>query len=157
MADSRQRKLDPLEGTFRAKLRFWMGPGEPTTATGTMVNVFELNRTFLRQSYQGDPTGEPFGSFEGRGYMGFNGAEDRFEAFWIDTASTIMQMETGQLDASGKVWTMTGEMPHPKGEGTISKRSVITLESADRHKMEIFMDFGEGETKTMEISFERDG
>jgi len=155
MNDAQQRRLDPLEGTFRAKLRFWMGPGDPTTSSGLMVNEFELNRTFLRQTYRGDPTGDPFGAFEGRGYWGYNSAEERFETFWIDTASSIMQFESGQLDPSGKVWTMTGKMAQPRGDGTITKRSVTTLGDADHHRMEIYMDFGEGETKTMEISFER--
>ncbi len=67
-----------------------------------------------------------------------------------------MQTETGEVDESGKVWTMVGEMPNPSQPGqTMVKRSVITLEDDDHHRMEMYFDTGEGETKSMEIEYQR--
>ncbi len=154
-ATPEHEKLRPLEGTFRAEVRIWMGPGDPMTSTGTMVNEFDLGGRFLRQTYTGDPSDGPFPSFEGRGYFGYNNVSKVFEGFWIDNASTLMQIETGKVDASGKVWTMTGEMPNPQTGGRMTKRSLTTVEDEDHHSMEMFFDTGEGEVKSMEILYER--
>ncbi len=148
-------KLKPFEGKFRSEVKMWMGPGEPMISTGTMVSEFDLGGRFLRQTYTGDPNEGPFPSFEGRGYWGYNNVSKRFEGFWIDNASTMMQTETGEVDDSGKTWTMVGEMPNPKTGKTMSKRSVITVEDDDHHTMEMYFDSGEGEVKAMEINYER--
>ncbi|MFQ5526088.1 MAG: DUF1579 domain-containing protein [Thermoanaerobaculia bacterium] len=148
-------KLKPFEGTFKSEVKIWMRPGEPAVSTGTMVNEFDLDGRFLRQTYTGDPNEGPFPSFEGRGYWGYNNVTKKFEGFWIDNASTIMQSEAGEVDDSGKVWTMLGEMPNPQTGGSMKKRSVIRLEDDDHHTMEMFFDAGEGEVKSMEISYER--
>ena len=133
----------------------WMGPGDPMVSTGKMVNAFDLDGRFLRQTYKGDQTDGPFPGFEGRGYWGYNNIIKRYEGFWIDSASTMMQTEAGEIDESGRVWTMVGEMPNPQTGGNMTKRSVITLEDDDHHKMEMFFDTGEGEVKSMEIQYER--
>ncbi len=149
-------KMRPFAGTFRATVRMWMGPGDPMVSTGTMVNEWDLGGRFLRQTYTGDPNEGPFPEFEGRGYWGYNTIAKQYEGFWIDNASTIMQTETGEIDESGKVWTMVGEMPNPSQPGqTMVKRSVITLDDEDRHRMEMYFDTGEGETKSMEIEYQR--
>lgn len=148
-------KLKPFEGTFRAEVRMWMGPGEPMVSTGRMVNELDLGGRFLRQTYKGDPSDGPFPDFEGRGYWGYNNITKKFEGFWIDTASTMMQTEVGDLDESGKVWTMVGEMPNPQTGDNMTKRSVITVEDDDHHTMEMFFDTGDGEVKSMEIQYQR--
>jgi hypothetical protein len=147
--------LAAFAGTFRAEVSMWMGPGEPMVSTGTMVNEADLGGRFLKQTYTGDPSEGPFPEFEGRGYWGYNTVSKRYEGFWIDSASTMMQIEHGRVDESGKVWTMTGEMPNPATGGTMTKRSVITLEDEDNHRMEMFFDTGEGEQKSMEIRYTR--
>lgn len=154
-ATPEHEKLKPFEGTFRAEVRIWMGPGDPMKSTGTMVNEFDLGGRFLRQTYTGDPSEVPFPSFEGRGYLGYNNVSKLFEGFWIDNASTMMQIETGELDAAGRVWTMTGEMANPQSGASMTKRSVMTVRDANHHSMEMFFDAGEGEVKSMEILYER--
>ncbi len=148
-------RLVAFAGTFRAEVSMWMGPGDPMVSTGTMVNEPDLGGRFLKQTYTGDPNDGPFPHFEGRGYWGYNTVSRRYEGFWIDNASTMMQVEHGQVDESGRVWTMTGEMPNPVTGGTMTKRSVITLEDEDNHRMEMFFDTGEGEQKSMEIRYTR--
>lgn len=148
-------KLRPFAGTFRAEVSMWMGPGEPMVTTGTMVNEFDLGGRFLKQTYRGDATDGPFPGFEGRGYWGYNNVAGRFEGFWIDSASTMMQTEAGGVDEAGRVWTMLGELTHPATGGTVTKRSVITLEDDDHHRMEVYFDTGEGETKSMEMRYTR--
>jgi hypothetical protein len=148
-------RLRAFEGKFRAEVKLWMGPGDPMVSRGTMTNTMSLGGRFLEQVYEGDPgPGGAFPDFRGRGYWGFNAATRKYEGFWIDTASTFMQFETGDVDGSGKRWTMTGEMIGPDGK-KIVKRSVITYEDRDRHSLEMFFGDGGKETKAMEIRYTR--
>jgi len=146
----------PFVGTFSVEVKLWMGPGEPHVSTGVMTNTLDLGGRFLRQDYKGDPGGGPFENFEGRGYWGYNTTTKKYEGFWIDSASTFMQHDSGDLDASGKVWTMIGEMVDPQSGGSLRKRSVITLKDNDHHQLEMFFKGPDGkESKAMEIRYAR--
>ena len=148
--------LKPIEGTFRAEVRLWMGPGDPLVTTGTMVNRFELGDRFLYQVYTGDANDGPFPSFEGRGYFGFNTTTRRFEGMWVDNASTMMQVEQGTVDESGKLWTMHSEMPMPGSGQPVKKRSIIRVVDADHHEMEAFFTGEDGqEVRNMQILYTR--
>ena len=146
--------LKPFLGTFRAEVQLWMGPGDPMVSTGTMTNELVLDGRYVRQDYVGDPNDGPFPSFKGHGFWGYNRMARRFEGYWIDNASTIMQLETGSVDESGKVWTMTSEIVDSQG-GTMSRRSVITLMDDDHHSIESFFTKEGKEFKAMEIQYER--
>ena len=128
--------------------------GEPMVSTGVMVNTLDLGGRFLRQEYKGDPSDGPFPNFEGRGYLGFNTVTEQYEGFWIDSASTSMQHETGTLDASGKTWNMAGTMTDPQTQQPMQKRSVTTVQDQDHHSMEMFFTSAEGpQAKAMEIHY----
>lgn len=149
-------KLKPFIGAFKAEVKMWMGPGDPMVSTGTMENTPDLGGRFLHQSYKGDPNEGPFGEFEGRGYWGYNTVDNRYEGVWMDTASTMMQTETGEVDESGKVWTMIGQMTCGQTGQPMTKKSVITLIDDNTHTMEMFFDKGDGnECKMMEIQYTR--
>ena len=150
------KNLDPFAGTFRSEVKIWMDPGDPMVSTGTMTNTFQLDGLYLHQDYVGDPTEGPFASFKGQGFWGYNTTARKYEGFWIDNASTTMQMESGNIDADGKVWEMYSEFTHPGTGQVMKKRSVITLIDDDHHKMETFfvMD-GQPDFKNMEINYER--
>ena len=145
--DEHHTRLEPFVGTFKAVVKLWMGPGEPMVSTGVMTSTMELGGRFLHQHYEGDPAPDaPFPDFQGRGYWGYNHTTKKYEGFWIDTASTMMQNESGDVDASGKVWTMR----------STQKKSVITLTDRDHHSMEMFFKDSDGnEIKGMEIKYIR--
>jgi hypothetical protein len=150
------KKFESFVGTFTAQVKLWMGPGDPHVSTGIMTNALDLGGRFLKQTYKGDPGAAPFPNFEGRGYWGYNTVDRKYEGFWIDTACTLMQFEKGGVDASGKVWTMIGEMTDPQSGGKMRKRSVITLKDNDRHTMEMYFAGPDGkEAKCMEIAYAR--
>jgi len=150
------RRFDPFVGTFKAEVKLWMGSGDPLVSTGVMVNTLDLGGRFLRQEYQGDQMDGPFPAFEGRGYWGYNTTIGTYEGFWIDNASTTMQTETGDVDDSGKVWTMVGEMINPNSKQPMKKRSVIVATDNDRHSMETYFTGPDGnEFKAMAIRYER--
>lgn len=149
-------RFGPLVGTFKAEVKMWMGPGDPMVSTGVMTNEMELGGRFLRQVYKGAADGGPFPGFEGRGYFGYNTAAGRYEGFWIDTACTFFQIEHGQVDASGKVWTMHSEMDNPQTGRRMKKKSVITVHNENAHEMEMFFDMGDGAwSRGMHITYAR--
>ena len=149
-------RLRPFVGKFRAEVKIWMGPGEPMISTGTMNNTFELSGLYLQQDYVGDSSQGLYSGFEGKGFWGYNATQKRYEGFWIDNASTTMQFEHGDVDASGKVWEMKGEMVCPQSRQPFTKRSVITLIDDDTNRIEMYFTGPDGnEMKCMEINYSR--
>lgn len=150
------QRIRPFEGTFRATVKIWMGPGDPIVQHGTMRNSMQVGGLYLEQDYKGDRSPGPFPAFEGRGFWGYNTSAGEYEGFWIDNASTMMQLEKGQVDESGKVWTMRSAFRHPQSGQMIQKRSVIRLLDDNRNDMTTWMTGPDGnEFRTMEILFER--
>ena len=149
-------RLRPFLGRFRAEVKMWMGPGQPMVTTGTMENSWQLNGLYLHQDYQGDESPGIFPGFQGKGYWGFNTMTGQYEGFWIDVASSMMQMEYGSVDDSGKVWTMLSECAMPPNGQIMKRRSVITLTDQDHHTMESYVVGPDGKDhKTMEITYQR--
>lgn len=147
--------LKPFEGTFRSEVKMWMGPGEPSISTGTMVNRWVLDGLFLQQEYTGDETGAPFPVFRGHGFWGYNSVRDRYEGFWIDNVSDQFQTETGEVDDSGTRWEMHSEFISPQ-MGPMQKRAVFHIVDENHHVMETWHSVpGQDEFKTMEIHFHR--
>lgn len=149
-------KLNPFEGEFLTEVKLWMGQEAPMISTGTMVNEWILDGRYLKQDFQGDPMPGTDMAFTGTGYWGYDPTAQQYQGFWIDNASNTMQMETGTVDASGKVWTMASELINPQTGDRMTKRTVITLVDKDHHRMESYFADGSGkEFKTMEISYTR--
>lgn len=153
------RRFESLAGAFDAEVRFFMGPGEPVVSTGTMVNQLILDGRFLRQEFQGDlPTGvDPrMQPFSGQGFLGYNSVDKRYESAWIDNASTLIQVESGQVDAAGREWNFYSSMTNPQSGGAMEKRSILTLRDENNHSMEIWFREPDGpEIRTMEIRYSR--
>lgn len=148
--------LSPFEGTFSTVVKLWMGPGEPMISTGSMVNDWVLGGCYLRQTFMGDPFEGAQEAFEGTGFWGYDPTLGVYQGFWVDNASTIMQLETGTVDETGKVWTMTGSMPNPGTGELMKKRSVITLQDHDHHLVEsFFSESADSEFKAMELRYTR--
>ncbi len=150
------KRLEPFAGTFKSEVKMWMGPGDPMITTGTMTNSWQLGGLYLHQDYVGDSSEGPFPSFVGKGYWGYNTTSKKYEGFWIDSGSTTMQLESGDVDSSGKIWTMTSELKCPQTGAQMKRRSVITLIDIDHHKVEMYFTRADGiETKAMEINYAR--
>lgn len=148
--------LKPFVGRFRTTVKLYMGPGDPMVQHGTMLNSFQLGGLYLHQDYTGDPTPGPFPSFLGRGYWGYNPYSKVYEGFWIDNASSVMQVESGSVDQSGKVWTMVSRLTHPGSGKPMVKKSEIRLIDGDHHSMVTTMTIEGGpEIRTMEIEYAR--
>ena len=148
--------LRPFRGVFLATVRIWTGPAEPLVQSGIMRSEFVLSGLYLFQDYTGFPAPEPWPSFLGKGFWGFNSTTREYESFWIDNASTTMQLERGSVDDSGRIWTMKSEFVHPHTRARYQKRTVVRLLDENRNDMTSWLAGVDGrEFKSMEISFER--
>lgn len=150
---SQVQRLGVFAGEWDAFCTMWPQPGQPPMEyQGVMRNSWELGNRFLKQSFTASMFGRPF---EGTGYWGHNASTGLFEGVWMDTASAMMQHETGTVDATGTVFTMRGSLNGPDGQ-TIQKRSVITVRSPDEHAYEMYFAFGSGgEFKILEARYTR--
>lgn len=148
--------LEPLVGTFKAKVTMWMEPGgDPTVSEGIMVNKWSLGGRYVEHEYEGDSFG---GKFEGKGFMGFDNTSQQFQGFWIDTASTMMQTSQGDFDAKSNTFTMRGEMICPSSKQHHTKRDTVKITDNDHHSMEMFFTGPDGvEHQAMLIEYERTG
>lgn len=151
--------LKSFEGSWTSTVRMFCGPpgSDAQESHGVMVNEMDLDGKFLRQVYEDDA-----GAFSGRGYWGYNAIDGRWEGFWIDSMTTMFNLETGEYDAGSKTWTMRGTMTDPTsppGEPrTMLRRSVIRMVSDNEHVMEMYHAQGgkpEEESMGMEITYVR--
>jgi hypothetical protein len=148
--------LEPFAGTFRATIKLFFGPGDPQITGGTMRNSWDVDGLYLHQHFTGDPAPPPYPSFVGRGYWGYNFSTGKYEGFWIDNSSSIMQSEVGEVDSTGHVWTMLSEFIHPATGERVARRSMIRLSDRDHHVMESWMTGPDGrDFRTMEIEYRR--
>ncbi|USO00314.1 MAG: DUF1579 family protein [Phycisphaeraceae bacterium] len=148
--------LKAFEGTWKAEVKMWMDPSaDPMVSTGIMKNTLVLGGRFLEQDYADDQ-----GHFFGRGFWGYNKTDARWEGVWMDTMCTFMMVDHGRHDAGAKTWTMSSEMTCPQTKQLMSKRSVITQHADDRHTMEMYFTYMDGEQagqemKCMEINYRK--
>ncbi|MEE8170154.1 MAG: DUF1579 domain-containing protein [Phycisphaerae bacterium] len=156
--------LQGMAGTWDAKAKMWMGgPGTPATeSTGRQITKSVLGGRFILDTYVGEfkmpgPDGEmQTMPFEGIGITGYDNFRNMFVATWADNMGTPLHVMKGNLDQSGKVLTMYGEMDEPslKITGRLVKY-VTRIINDDKYVFEMFdLHAGDG-YKVMEITYTR--
>ena len=150
-------RMGPFAGSFRSEVKMWMAENaEPMISTGLLTSTWQVQGLFLHQDYIGDEVPGSPSPFQGRGYWGYNTSQGHYEGFWIDNASSEMQMETGEVDESGRIWEMRSQLTSPQTGELLQKRTLITLLDDDHHRVEMFFAATDGaETKAMEINYTR--
>ncbi len=139
-------------GTFDAELDIYMAPGAPPeSASGTMVNSWIMDGRYVRGDYDGEFMGRPF---QGISMSGFDNATQTFQGTWMDTMSTGMMPTSAGVRDGSKI-TFERTMYDPMMEQWVDQREVLTIESQDFHKLEMFNVTDGEEMKTMEIRYRR--
>jgi hypothetical protein len=144
--------LEPVVGTWDAKITMWMAPGAPPQeSTGTSENKWVLGGRFVEQRYEGTFMGQPF---SGVGYTGYDNYKKKYIGTWMDTMGTMMMISQG--DAMGKTLTMTSTMDDIMTGKTATVKSEIKIVAPDHHVMEMWGPDPSGKQfKTMEIQYTR--
>jgi len=144
--------LDPLVGTWDAKITMWMAPGAPPQeSTGTSENKWVLGGRFVEQRYEGTFMGQPF---NGLGYTGYDNFKKKYIGSWMDNMGTMMMVSQGE--AAEKTLTMTSTVDDFMTGKSATVKSEIKIMAPDRHVMEMWGPDPSGKPfKSMEIQYTR--
>ena len=148
------KALEPVVGTWDAKITMWMAPGAPPQeSTGTSENKWVLGGRFVEQRYEGNFMGQPF---SGVGYTGYDNFKKKYVGTWMDTMGTMIMVSQGSADATGKTLTMTSTIDDIMTGKPASIKSEIKIVDPGHHVMEMWGPDPTGKQfKTMEIRYTR--
>ncbi len=148
------KKLDPLVGTFEAKVIMWIDPSKPPQeSTGTAERKWVLGNRYVEEQFEGTFMGQPF---SGMGYTGYDNVKKKYVSTWMDTAGTGIMMTTGAAEKSGAM-KMSGTVDDPI-TGKPQKVTMKMNADADRQVLEMWGPAPNGKPyKMMEITYTRKG
>jgi hypothetical protein len=138
-------------GKWKAAVKSWNGPGEPTVSEGVSENQVILGGRFLEQRFSSTMMGQPF---EGYGLNGYDNATGRYWFIWVDNMSTGMMSGWGDMDEPGKVLTTTSTTTGPDGK-PMDMKSVTRFMDDGTQVFTMYGLTGGQETKMMEITYTR--
>lgn len=151
--------LAQTAGTYSYVVKMWMDPsGKPSESTGTATRKAVMEGRYITGDYSGSfkmpgPDGKMQNmDFKGMSLDGYDNVKKKFVSGWVDNMGTGIYITEGDYDASAKTITYTGQFEMMPGMKT-KVREVIKLTDATHMSMEYYEDRGQGEAKTMEISY----
>lgn len=147
------KKLEPLIGDWTFKASFTMDPSMPAAEmTGQSMRKWILDGRFMQDDAKGD-SGMPF---RGLGISGYDNAMKKYVSTWIDSMTTSIAYSTGEVDATGKVFTYWREEYNPMYGQKVKARDVIRVIDDNHHEMEFYSTPPGGkEFKSGHIKYER--
>jgi hypothetical protein len=153
----KHKEMDKLVGNWKATIKMWMGPGEPTVTTGTATYEWILGGRYLKSKQTADFNGMPF---EGLGIDGYDNAKKQYFNVWFDNMGTGVMMLTGQPSADGKGVDYSGSTFDPMQNKTIRVREEIRWISDTKYTFTMYMespgpDGRPHEMKSMEMVAEK--
>jgi hypothetical protein len=153
--------LADMAGTWNYTVKSWMDPkGSPTESTGTAVRKAVMDGRYVTGDYSGKfkmpgADGKMVDmNFKGMSLDSYDNVKQKFVSVWIDNMGTAPMICDGTYDASTKTFTYTGEFEAMPGM-KCKIREVIKSTDKDHMTMDYYEDRGQGESKTMEISYTR--
>lgn len=153
--DEHHKALDPLVGSWDVKMNMWMDPSAPPQESkGTSETKWILGGRYLQEEMTSEMNGMPYHGF---GLSGYDRVKKEYFSFWMDDMSTGIMTLFGQMDAGGKVLTMTGSYPDvTKNMQECKMRMVTKTVSNDQHLFEMYTSGDDGkEFKNMEATYTR--
>jgi len=136
------------EGTWTTTTREMGMDGKWTESKGECVNTMIHGGRFMEINFKGESHSQPY---LGRGVMGYNNVDKRFESVWYDSMSSSIMVLNGEADKDGKVLTLKGKFTDPADGQIKDFREVMTIESKDRHHSDFYMSMPGPDGKPMEM------
>lgn len=144
--------LTNMVGEWEGDITMWMDPSQPPqTMKGTTTYESMMDGRYIVGHFSGMMMGMPF---NGMDLTGFDNALKVFQNVWIDNMGTGILVTEGKYDKSTNLITYNGQMVTPNGSKA-KVRNVIKIIDKDHSTFEMFVDYGAGETKSMEIKYSR--
>ncbi len=146
------KKLEPLVGTFDAKVTSWMDPSKPPIeSSGIAENKWVLGNRYVEQKFQGSFMEQPF---HGIGYTGYDNVANEYVSVWMDSMSTAMMVTRGT--AAGNSVSQSGSMLDPMTRKPATVKTKFTMADADHHIFDMWAPAPDGTmVKVMEIAYTR--
>jgi Protein of unknown function (DUF1579) len=146
--------LEPLVGTFTAKIKFWMDPTKaPSDSEGTITRKWIMDGRFLHEDVEATFAGMPF---KGMGITGYDAFKKKYVATWVDSMSTNITMMEGTYDAKAKTLNITFDDIDPSNGKKMKGREKLHIVDNDHHVQDMYKTVEGGkETKVMEIHYHR--
>ena len=148
------KALEPMVGTFDAKVTSWAGPGQPPeVTTGVSTNTWVLGGRFVQQVMDGTEMGQPF---HGIGFTGYDNYKKAYTAVWMDNMGTMTLWMTGSAEDGGKTFKFAGTMDDAMSGKPAHLRSVTRVIDNNHHVFEMYGPDPSGhEVKMLEIAYTR--
>jgi hypothetical protein len=140
-------------GEWKGEVTMWMDPNQPpSTMEAKTVCESMLGGRYFKSTHTGMMMGMPFEGFEINGY---DNVKQKFFDFWIDNMGTGMMTSEGTYDEATKTFTYNGMMTDPITAADTNVKEVIKVIDDDNAMLEMYVDQGGQEVKTMEIKYTR--
>ena len=148
------KALEPLVGSWNAKITSWMAPGSaPITSDGTSEIAWVLGGRYLQQKHEGTFLGQPF---SGIGYTAYDNYKKQYLGTWMDNMGTSILSMAGTADPTGKTLAMEGKMDDFLTGRVMAIRSTLRIVDGAHNVYEMWAPGPDGkEYKMMEIDYTR--
>jgi len=153
--------LASLAGSWTYEVKMWMDPkAAPTTSKGTATRKPVMDGRFFIAEHSGKfqmpgPDGKMKDTnFTGMAIEGYDNVKKAFVSSWIDNMGTMIMTSQGTYDEASKTFTYNAECEMMPGM-PVKMREVIKIVDANHHTFEMYEDRGQGESKTMEMTYTR--
>ncbi|MBX3475713.1 MAG: DUF1579 family protein [Planctomycetes bacterium] len=130
--------LGSLVGDFDTDTRMWMKPdAEPVASKSSVKRVALLDGLFLRENYE--VKDGPY-AHKGEINWGYNSATGKAQYVQLVSSSPAMNIYEGEFDEKAGAFTVRSAYKMTWGgtEYDVKTRILLTVESADKQKLEIF-------------------
>ena len=143
-----------FEGDWTFTGKFIMDPAQPPMEfNGTETSKMVLGGFYLNSDVKSTMFGAPF---EGRWTLTYSAMKKKYQACWIDSMVPHVFTSEGDVDATGKVFTLSGEGCDPQSGKATKERWVMEVKDPDNHQMTFYTTGADGkEKKTGEIVYKK--
>ena len=126
--------LQQLVGEWTSEAECSMGPGQPSTKSYGTERVRMVGGLWMVGEGQGEMPGG--GTATMIMTLGYDPQKKKYLGTWIGSMMTHMWHYDGEMDASGRILTLSAEGPSMAGDGTMAKyQDIIEIKSKDHRTL----------------------
>ncbi len=126
--------LQQLVGEWTSEADCSMGPGQPSTKSYGTERVRMVGGVWMVGEGQGEMPGG--GTATMIMTLGYDAQKKKYLGTWIGSMMTHMWHYDGEMDATGRILTLSAEGPSMAGDGTMAKyQDIIEIKSKDHRTL----------------------
>ena len=126
--------LQQLVGEWTSEADCSMGPGQPSTKSYGTERVRMVGGVWMVGEGQGEMPGG--GTATMIMTLGYDAQKKKYLGTWIGSMMTHMWHYDGEMDATGRILTLSAEGPSMAGDGTMAQyQDIIEIKSKDHRTL----------------------